>query len=69
LVQNLGTLFGDGLHLFGLAQKHPERRVENHPKYLEPVRMEKRPKRPKRPEHPDRVRMENRPKRPKRGFP
>jgi hypothetical protein len=51
------------------AQKYPERRAENHPKYPEPVRMEKHLKHLKRPEHPDRVQMENRPKRPKQGFP
>jgi hypothetical protein len=49
-----------------MAQKYLERRAENHPKYPEPVWMEKRPKRPNQPKHPDRVRMENRPK---RGFP
>jgi hypothetical protein len=51
------------------AQKYPEHRVENHPKYLEPVQMEKGLKRPKWLKHPDRVWMENRPTRPKRGFP
>jgi hypothetical protein len=48
------------------AQKYLERQAENHPKYLEPVWMEKRPKCPK---HPDRVRMENHLKRLKQGFP
>jgi hypothetical protein len=53
----------------GRAQKYLERRAENHLKYLELVRMEKRPEHPKHPEHPDWVRMENRPKRPGQGFP
>jgi hypothetical protein len=51
------------------VQKYLEHWVENHPKYLEPVQMEKRTKHPKRLKHPDRVRMENRLKRLKRGFP
>jgi hypothetical protein len=51
------------------AQKYPECQTENHPKYPELVRMEKRPKRLKRPKHPDQVQMENRPKRPEREFP